>query len=108
MELTDQFVKKIFGDYFKSEFSKILPEVIRETIKANPLFIGQEFISIKNVMIRYNLSRKTIYNYHNRGHITLHTSDGKTFISIVELEAHIKNNPLPRKGDQASTSATKL
>lgn len=108
MELTDQFLKKVFGDYFKSEFSKILPEVIREAVKGNPLFIGQEFISIKSAVIRYNLSRKTIYNYHNRGHITLHTSDGKTFISIVELETHIRNNPLPRKDDQASTSSTKV
>lgn len=105
MELTDQFLKKVFGDYFKSEFSKILPEVIREAVKGNPLFIGQEFISIKSAMIRYTLSRKTIYNYHNRGHITLHTSDGKTFISILELEAHIRNNPLPKKGDHTSTSS---
>lgn len=108
VELTDQFLKKLLADYLKSEFSKILPDVIREAVRGNPLFIGQEFISIKSAMIRFNLSRKTIYNYHNRGHVTLHTSDGKTFISIVELEAHIRNNPLTRKSDQTRIPSVRV
>jgi ACT domain-containing protein len=58
-------------EYFKGEFSKILPEVVKDVIKNNPLFVGQEFVSVKAAMNRYNLSRRTIYNYHNGGYITL-------------------------------------
>ena len=99
MELSEQFLKKVIGDYFKSEFTKILPEIIKDVVKSNPLFVGQEFISIQTAMERYNLSRKTIYNYHNRGYILLHTTEGKTFVSVLELETHIRNHPLPKKVD---------
>ncbi len=97
MELTDQFLRKMVGEYFKGEFSKILPEVVKEVIKDNPLFIGQEFVSIRKAMERYDLSRRTIYNYNNRGYITLHSSEGKTFVSVLQLEEHIRKHPIPRK-----------
>lgn len=96
MEMSEQFLRRVIGDYFKSEFTKILPEVIKDVVKSNPLFAGQEFVHIQTAMERYNLSRKTIYNYHKRGYITLHTTEGKTFVSILELEVHIRNHPLPR------------
>jgi len=101
MELAEPFLKKLIGDYFKSEFSKILPKVVQEAVKDNPLFIGQEFIHIQAAMERYNLSRKTIHNYHNRGYITLHSTEGKTFVSVPQFEAHIRSHPLPRKMDDA-------
>ncbi len=97
MELTDQFLRKMVGEYFKAEFSKILPEVVKEVIKDNPLFIGQEFVSIRTAMERYDLSRRTIYNYNNRGYITLHSSEGKTFVSVLQLEEHIRKHPIPRR-----------
>jgi hypothetical protein len=96
MELSKQFLKEVLGNYLESTFSKLLPDIIRESVKGSEFFIGQDFISIEEVVRRYNLCRKTIYNYHNKSYITLHSSEGKTFVSIKELEAHIRKNPLPR------------
>lgn len=106
MEMSEQFLKRMITDYFKSEFSKVLPEIIKESVKSNPLFVGQEYVHIQTAMQRYNLSRKTLYNYHKRGYITMHTTEGKTFISILELETHIRNHPLPRKEDDSFITAS--
>lgn len=33
---------------------------------------------------------------HHKGHITLRSTEGKTYVSLVELEIYIKNNPLKK------------
>jgi hypothetical protein len=96
MEINDQFLRRIIGEYFKTEFSKVMPEIIRDACKNNSLFIGQDLIAIDEVIRRYSLSRRTLYNYHHQGFITLCSSNGKTFLSVKELENHIRNHPLAR------------
>ncbi len=94
--VSEKFIKEVFQSYFQSALESALPEVIKEVIKTNPLLIGQDYVALSQAMRRYNLSRKTLYNYHNRGHITLRSSGGKTFVSISEIEAFIESNPVPR------------
>jgi ACT domain-containing protein len=99
MEFSKQLMKEMLGSYLESTFSKILPQLIHDAIQANDLFIAQNFVSIQEASRRYNLCRKTLYNYHNKGYITLHSSEGKTFMSIRELENHIKKRPVPRNSE---------
>lgn len=96
MDFSKQFMKEMLGAYLETTFSKALPALITEALRASDLFIGQDFVSIDEAARRYSLCRKTLYNYHNKHYITLHSSEGKTFVSIRELEAHIRKNPLPR------------
>lgn len=95
MNSKDEFLKEIFESYFQKSLMELLPSVVQESI--NKSKIRQEFISLNRAIKKYNLSRRTLYNYHERKYITLHTTEGKTFVSIVELEDHIRKNPLPRK-----------
>jgi hypothetical protein len=95
MEFSKQLMKELLGSYLETTFSKVLPGLISEAIQSNDLFIAQDFVSVQEAIRRYSLCRKTLYNYHNKGYITLHSSGGKTFVSIRELEAHIKKHPLP-------------
>lgn len=95
MNIKDEFLKEVFGNYFQEALAMLLPTVLTESIKK--VLITQEFISLNKAMKKYNLSRRTLYNYHDRKYITLHTTEGKTFVSMVELEDHIRKNPLPRK-----------
>lgn len=94
MEVNDNLLKEILESHLQDTLSRILPATIKKVISNNQLFIGQDFISINEAIQRYRLSRRTIYNYHSKGYITLHTSEGKTFISVRDLEGHIKRNPL--------------
>ena len=71
-----------------------MPNVIKEIINKYPL-ASQEFIALEEAASRYHLSKRTFYNYHKRHYITLRSTEGKTFVSIIELENHIKNNPIP-------------
>ena len=96
MELSKQFLKEVLRNYLETAFSQMLPSIIQDAIKNNDLLVGQDFVSIEEAARRYSLCRKTIYNYHKKSYITLHSSEGKTFVSIRELEAHIRKNPLPR------------
>ena len=96
MELSKQFLREVLGNYLEGTFSKVLPEIIKEAVENSDMFLGQDFISLEEAVRRYNLCRKTFYNYHNKGYITLHSSEGKTFVSVRALEAHIRRNPLPR------------
>jgi ACT domain-containing protein len=96
MEFSKHLMKEMLGAYFETTFSKILPELLAEALKGNDLFVAQDFVSIEEATRRYNICRKTLYNYHNKQYITLHSSEGKTFVSIRELEAHIRKHPLPR------------
>lgn len=96
MDFSKQLMKEMLGAYLETTFSKVLPSLISEALQGNDLFVAQDFVSIEEATRRYNLCRKTLYNYHNKKYITLHSSEGKTFVSIRELEAHIRKNPLPR------------
>lgn len=96
MEFSKQLLKEVFASYLETAFSQMLPSIIQDAIKNNDLLVGQDFVSIEDAARRYNLCRKTIYNYHKKGHITLHGSEGKTFVSIREMEAYIRKNPLQR------------
>ena len=97
MDFRDKMMKEVFETYFKNVLSELLPNAVSEAITSSNIMKRQEFISLNRAIKRYNLSRKTFYNYHQRGYITLHSSEGKTFVSVIDLENHIKNNPLPRK-----------
>ena len=95
MNIKDEFLKQLFENYFQKSLGELLPTILKESIKKT--VVRQEFISLNKAIKKYNLSRKTLYNYHERKYITLHTTEGKTFVSVIELEDHIRKNPLPRK-----------
>jgi hypothetical protein len=104
MELPKQLIKEMLAAYFESSFSKLLPSLISEALRGNDLLVFQNFVSIEEAARRYNLCRKTLYNYHNKRYITLYSSEGKTFVCIRELEAHIKRNPLPRRSEMQAAA----
>jgi ACT domain-containing protein len=95
MNIKDEFLKEVFENYFQKSLGELLPTILTESIKKS--VVRQEFISLNKAIKKYNLSRRTLYNYHERKYITLHTTEGRTFVSIVEIEDHIRKNPLPRK-----------
>lgn len=95
MNIKDEFLKELFENYFQKSLGELLPTLLAESIRKS--MVRQEFISLNKAIKKYNLSRRTLYNYHERKYITLHTTEGKTFVSIVELEQHIRKNPLPRR-----------
>jgi hypothetical protein len=99
MEISKELIKEMLSCYLKTTCKELLPRLLKEAIASNDLFIGQDFVSIEEATRRYNICRRTIYNYHKRGYITLCSSEGKTFVSIRELENHIRRNPLARGND---------
>ncbi|MBL0744844.1 MerR family DNA-binding transcriptional regulator [Chryseolinea sp. Jin1] len=96
MDLREQFVREIFETYLKNVISKTIPTAIRNALKESNICQRQEFVSIKEASKKYDVSTRTLYNYHKRGYITLRSTEGKTFVSVIELEDHIKNHPIPR------------
>jgi ACT domain-containing protein len=96
MDFPKQFLRELFESYMQNSFAKILPEIVKETLVHDAIIARQEFIALDEACRRYSFSRKTLYNYHKRKYITLRSSEGKTFVSIFELEEHIRRNPLPR------------
>lgn len=96
MEFSKALMREMMGCYLQTAFKELLPSLIREAINSNDLFIGQEFVALEEATRRYCICRKTLYNYHNKSYITLHSTEGKTFVSIRELENHIRKKPLPR------------
>jgi ACT domain-containing protein len=96
MDFSKHFLKELFESYMQNTFAKVLPQIVKETLSHDALAARQEFIALDEACRRYSLSRKTLYNYHKRKYITLRSSEGKTFVSILELEEHIRRNPLPR------------
>lgn len=96
MDLPRQFLRELFESYMQNSFAAVLPEIVREALAHDAIVARQEFIALGEACKRYNLSRKTLYNYHKKKYITLYSSEGKTFVSVFELEAHIRQNPLPR------------
>lgn len=96
MDFPKQFLRDLFESYLQNTFSKVLPEIVRQAIYDDALVKRQEFIALNEACKRYHLSRKTLYNYHRRKYITLRSTEGKTFVSVIELEEHIRRNPLPR------------
>lgn len=98
MDLPKQFLRDLFENYMHNSFAKVLSEIVKETLGRDTTVARQEFIALDEACKRYNFSRKTLYNYHKKKYITLCSSEGKTFVSIFELEAHIRKNPLPRSG----------
>lgn len=95
MDLREQFVKEIFEGYFSRSFTRILPGLINKAIQDSATH-RQEFLPIKEVCKQYNLSLRTLYNYHKKGYITLRTTERKTFVSVFELDEHIRNHPVQR------------
>lgn len=91
---SEKFIIQLLEDSLQRALKSMLPQIIGELMSKNQFFIGQEFIWIDEAANRYNLSKRTLYNYHHRQYITLRSTDGKTYVSILELEAHIKNNPI--------------
>jgi ACT domain-containing protein len=99
MEISKELIKEMLSCYLQKTFKELLPALLKEALTSNDLFVGQEFVSIEEATRRYNICRRTIYNYHKRGYITLCSSEGRTFVSIRELENHIRKNPLSRGTD---------
>ncbi len=95
MDFREQFVREIFESYFTRSFTRILPALIKTAIQDSNLH-RQEFVPIKLVSTQYDVSLRTLYNYHKKGYITLRTTERKTFVSVFELEEHIRKHPVPR------------
>jgi ACT domain-containing protein len=91
---TDKIMARLLGESLQRMLLEVMPTVIEGVISKFPL-TSQEFISIEDAASRYHLSKRTFYNYHKRHYITLRSTEGRTFVSIIELENHIKNNPIP-------------
>lgn len=91
---TDRILAQLLEESLQRTLREIMPNVIKDIISKYPL-ASQEFIAIEEAASRYHLSKRTFYNYHKRHYITLRSTEGKTFVSIIELENHIKNNPIP-------------
>jgi len=100
MDLREQFVREIFESFFTRSFTRILPGLIRKAIQDAALH-RQEFIPVKDICKQFGLSRRTLYNYHKKGYITLRSTEGKTFVSVFELEEHIRKNPVQRNSDSS-------
>lgn len=96
MDISKDMMRKLLSCYLQTTFKEVLPGLLKEALGTADLFVGQDFISIEEATRRYSICRKTIYNYHNRKYITLCSSEGRTFLSIRELENHIRSNPLAR------------
>lgn len=95
-QLNDDIFRQVFVSCLQKSLSELLPNAMKEAIASSMVFQTQDFISLARAIKRYNLCRKTFYNYHRKGYITLHSSEGKTFVSVMELENHIRKHPLPR------------
>lgn len=95
-QLNDDIFRQVFMSCLQKALSDLLPNAIREAVSSSMICKTQDFISIGRAIKRYNLCRKTFYNYHRKGYITLHSTEGKTFVSVMELENHIRKHPLPR------------
>jgi hypothetical protein len=63
MEFPRQFFKEMLGSHFDNTFSKVFPEIIKEALNKNDLLFGQDFVAIEEARRRYNLYRKTLYNF---------------------------------------------
>src|SRR5687768_4333307 len=81
-----------FANYIANTLNDVISEALDKAFRSSAFSTSQDFISLKRATRRYDLCRKTFYNYHNRGYITLHSSEGKTFVSIRDLEDHIRKN----------------
>jgi ACT domain-containing protein len=97
MSAKDDFFKQVFESYFHNVLIELLPKVMKNVLSEPSILKQQDMIPLCKAVESYDLSRKTFYNYHDRGYITLRTSGGKTFVSMSELENHIRSHPLPRK-----------
>jgi hypothetical protein len=85
MEINEQFIRKLIGAYLKNRILKSDPSSYEQSVKKNnSLFIGQDLISIDEATKRYNLSRGTLYNYHQRRFITLCGSNEKDFFCLYQ------------------------
>lgn len=91
---TDRILAQLLEESLQRTLHEIMPNVIKDIISKYPM-ASQEFIALEEAASRYHLSKRTFYNYHKRHYITLRSTEGKTFVSIIELENHIKNNPIP-------------
>ncbi|MEO7988639.1 MAG: hypothetical protein ABI663_03805 [Chryseolinea sp.] len=69
--------EKIFRDLFEkslnASFEAILLTLIN-AIRQNGHADRQEFLPINEIVKRYDISKRTLYNYHHKGYITLHTT----------------------------------
>lgn len=77
MEISKELIKEMLSCYLKTTFKELLPVLLKEVLTSNDLFIGQEFVSLEEATKRYSICRRTIYNYHKRGYITLCSLEGE-------------------------------
>jgi hypothetical protein len=59
-EFSKQLFKEMLGSFLQSQFSEILPELMREAMGQNGLLICQEFIPLEEATRRYSIYRKTL------------------------------------------------
>jgi hypothetical protein len=74
METSKELIKEMLSSYLKTTFKELLPVLLKEALASNDLFVGQAFVSIEEASRRYNICRRTIYNYHKRGYGATSTS----------------------------------
>jgi hypothetical protein len=90
-----------FFNFFKPQFEKWLRASLENFFNEKVIYVGQEFKPVKQVMKSYDLSASSIRNYHHQGIISLRRAlpekRSRLFISVIELETHLRNNPLPRR-----------
>ena len=91
----EKIFQELFEKSFNDSFKAILPTLIN-TMRQNGHVDRQEFIPIDEIVKRYNISKRTLYNYHHKGYIILHTTERKTFVSVSEFEDHIRKHPIVR------------
>lgn len=97
MDLREQFIRELLESYLSKTLNKTIPMAIRTALKDHSSALTrQEFIPLKQAREQYGISHRSLYNYHRKGYITLRTTEGKTFVSVFELEDHIRKHPIAR------------
>lgn len=67
MNIKNEFLKEVFENYFRNALRELLPTVLTKSMKNS--VVRQEFISLNKAIKKYDLSRRTLYNYHERKYI---------------------------------------
>ncbi len=86
---------------FTEMFTKVLTDVLKDHLKNNVIYSEQEYITAKEAMKRYGLCASTLRNYHQQECITIcrmvPEKRSRLFVSVIEIERQLRNNPLPRR-----------
>jgi len=92
-------LNSIVAHAVQAAVKEALAEFSNQITQHRPVYL-REFLPLKEIEKKYNFSARTLYNYHCRGIIRLRSvgeGQGKTFVSVIELERIIRQNVIKSK-----------